>query len=288
MKKLYNEKKRFRLRSKHLFGILVSLCVMMIAVSFLTDVSPGGLRSLPGKIMVPLQNGLDRFVAALEHNGVDFRSKKTLVDENTQLKKQVVELQQANQSLTSNQQELHRLQELYKIDQSLPDYPKTGARIIAKNTGNWFTTFVINKGSADGIAVDCNVVAQGGLVGIVTEVSDHWSTVRAIIDDVSSVSAMVQKSSDLCLVSGDLKAMQNKHILLTQLKDAEGRVKVGDQVVTSDVSSKFLPGLVIGYIDSLSKDSNNLTKSGTIVPTVDFEHLREVLVITKVKEVPAP
>ncbi len=288
MKKLYDEKKRFRLCSKHLFVALVVFCLGMIATSFLTDLSLGGLRRLPGRIMIPLQNGMDRFVKALEDNGVDLRSKQTLIDENTALKKEVEELRQANQALNVGQQELHRLQTLYKLDQSLPDYPKIGARIISKNTGNWFTTFVINRGTADGIMVDCNVIAEGGLVGIVTEVGEHWATVRAIIDDVSSVSSMVQKTSDLCIISGDLKAMQNQHILLTQLKDPDGRVKVGDQVVTSDISSKFLPGLVIGYIDSLTKDSNHLTKSGTLVPTVDFDHLREVLVITKVKEVPAP
>ena len=40
----------------------------------------------------------------------------------------------------------------------------------------------------------------------------------------------------------------------------------------------------IGYISSLSTDSNNLTKSGTITPAVDFEHIEEVLVILDKKQ----
>ena len=60
---------------------------------------------------------------------------------------------------------------------------------------------------------------------------------------------------------------------------------VGDKVVTSDISSLFLPGILIGYISEISMDSNNLTKSGYITPAVDFRHLREVIVIRDQKEV---
>ena len=42
--------------------------------------------------------------------------------------------------------------------------------------------------------------------------------------------------------------------------------------------------ILIGYIASIEKNANNLTKSGTITPVVDFQHLREVLVITTLKD----
>ena len=58
---------------------------------------------------------------------------------------------------------------------------------------------------------------------------------------------------------------------------------VGDKVVTSNISEKFLPGILIGYISELGNDANNLTKSGEITPVVDFRHIQEVLVITDLK-----
>lgn len=58
----------------------------------------------------------------------------------------------------------------------------------------------------------------------------------------------------------------------------------GDKIVTSSISDKYLPGILIGYISSISEDSNNLTKSGWLTPAVDFEHLEEVLVITQLKQ----
>ena len=55
-------------------------------------------------------------------------------------------------------------------------------------------------------------------------------------------------------------------------------------VATSQISDKFVPGILVGYLNSVKKDSNKLTKSGTIIPVVDFQHINEVLVIQTTKE----
>jgi hypothetical protein len=82
---------------------------------------------------------------------------------------------------------------------------------------------------------------------------------------------------------GDLQLMSEGYISISQLKDSDDQVDFGAKVVTSQVSDKYHPGLLIGYVQNLEMDSNNLTKSGTITPAVDFEHLRSVLVITDMK-----
>ena len=156
--------------------------------------------------------------------------------------------------------------------------------MIAKDAGNWYNTFTINRGSEDGIAVDMNVISGAGLVGIVTEVGAHWATVRSIIDDSSNVSATVTSISQNCIVTGDLQMMDEGKIQFIQLTDDEDQVQEGDKVVTSSVSSKFLKGILIGYISEVETDSNNLTKQGTIIPAVDFDNIQEVLVITQLKQ----
>ena len=101
-----------------------------------------------------------------------------------------------------------------------------------------------------------------------------------IIDDNSNVSAKNLSTSDLCIVSGSLKSMnESSQIDFDDLRDKDGQAKVGDQIVTSNISDMFLEGIPIGYITDIQTDSNNLTKSGTITPAVDFEHIEEVLVI---------
>lgn len=87
-----------------------------------------------------------------------------------------------------------------KIDKAYSQYKKVGARVISKGSGNWYNTFVINKGSKDGIKVNMNVIADGGLVGIVTETGRTYAKVCSIINDSSSVSAKSSQAGDTCVV----------------------------------------------------------------------------------------
>ena len=129
-----------------------------------------------------------------------------------------------------------------------------------------------------------NVLAGSGLVGIVTEAGPNYAKVRSIIDDSSNVSAMVTSTEDNFNVSGDLLSMnEDKVITFSGLKDEDDKVAVGDAVVTSYVSDQYQQGILIGYIASIEVNSNNLTKSGTITPVVDFQHIENVLVISDVK-----
>ena len=209
-----------------------------------------------------------------------FQEKQDLIDQNEELKNTVDTLTEQNNILIQNQSELARLQELYDLDAEYSDYPKVAARIISKDPGNWYDTLMINKGSKDGIRVDNNVIAGKGLVGIVTEVGSNWATVRSIIDDSSNVSAMTVGTDDNCVVEGDLELIDEGKLSFTQLYDKEDKVTVGEQVVTSNISEKYVEGLFIGYVSDIQLDTNNLTKSGTIVTPVDFQHLKDVFVIT--------
>ena len=91
---------------------------------------------------------------------------------------------------------------------------------------------------------------------------------------------MILSTSDTCIVRGDLKLMDDGRLRFEKLANNDNDIKVGEQVVTSYVSDRFVQGLFIGYISEISQDSNNLTKNGTIVTPVDFAHLKDVLVIT--------
>ena len=159
-----------------------------------------------------------------------------------------------------------------------------GARILGRDAGNWYSAFLIDKGEEDGLAVDMNVIAGGGLVGRITSVGPNWARVTSIISDNNHVSGMTLSTEDNMTVSGDLKLMANGCITFSELVDGQDRVREGDKVFTSNISDKYLPNILIGYISSINKDSNNLTKSGEIVPAVDFEHLGEVLIITDRKQ----
>ena len=272
------------LKNKYLLAGLSIFCVLLILVSFLDSSATAPVKQVSGFIITPVQKGINGFGSWLSGLTDNFEDAETLRTENKELKEKVDTLTAENSQLIQDREELLRLRELYDLDEQYDDYEKVGARIIAKESGNWFQLFTIDKGSNDGIQKDMNVISGGGIVGIVTEVGPNWATVRSIIDDNSNVSAMVSTTSDQCIIAGDLRLIDEGSLNLVKLTDADNKVHVGDKVVTSYISEKFLPGILIGYISELNNDANNLTKSGYITPVVDFRHLQEVLVILELKE----
>ena len=244
----------------------------------------GPPEAVAGYTVIPFQKGISYVGNWLFDRSESLKELESLRTENEELKKTVDELTIRINDLTTDKYELAELRQLMSLDERYSDYPTVGARVIGKDAGNWYSTFLIDKGSNDGIKVNMNVMAGSGLVGIVTSVGPNWATVRSIIDDESNISAMVLNTSDTMIVTGDLEMYQGGNIKFTELRDEDNAVAPGDQVVTSQISNKYLPGISIGYIKEINNDSNNLTKSGYITPVVDFEHLDIVLVVTVMKQ----
>ena len=279
-----NLKKKFRfrihLKSKHLLVIMTFFCVSAIIATLASGITAAPFQEAAGMIIVPFEKSISSIGLWLTEVNKNFKDKQDLINANEELQNTIDTLTEQNNILSQNQAELTRLEELYNLDEEYADYPKVAARIISKDPGNWYDTFMINKGSKDGIRVDNNVIAGKGLVGIVTEVGSNWATVRSIIDDSSNVSAMTVGTSDTCMVEGDLELIDEGKLRFTQLYDKDDKVTVGERVVTSNISEKYVEGLFIGYVSDIELSTNNLTKTGTIVTPVDFQHLKDVFVIT--------
>ena len=266
-----------------LFGLSL-LCVCMIGITTIKGSILNPLRTAVGYVLVPIQSGVNRVGGGLYNELSSVGKLKTALAENETLKTRVDELTEENTRLRSEQFELERLRSLYELDQEYMQYHKIGARIIAKDSGSWFSVFRIDKGSDDGIKEDMNVIAGGGLVGIVTDVGANYATVRSIIDDSSRVSAFAQQSGDSCIVAGDLQLFKEGRLKLSYM-EKDDDIKDGDMIVTSNISGKFLPGILVGYATDITVDYNdNLTKSGYLIPAARFDRLQEVLVITDLKD----
>lgn len=275
---------RFTIPSKYLLFMLTCLCVVVMALSLGTDIFNKPLNTAVGYVVVPFQQGISKLGGWMHDRGEELEQVRVLLEENANLKEQVDELVVENTRLQQEKAELNRLRELYKLDSQYDDYEKVGARIISRDTGNWYSSFTIDKGEKDGLAVDMNVIADGGLVGRIMSIGPNWAKVTSIIANNSNVSCKTLSTSDQMIVTGDLESMKENLIRFRLLVDSEDAVKQGDKVVTSHISDKYLPDILVGYIYSMETDSNNLTKSGYISPAVDFEHLEEVLVILDTKE----
>lgn len=278
-----DKKPQLHVSQKFILSALTVVCFALIAVSFFTDKLTAPVQNVLSYVITPLQKGINGMGLWLTDRADYFATIDELRQQNEELKAELDNVKEKNLVLVQDQIELKNLRELYALDNKIPGYDKVAARVIGKGSGNWFSTFTIDKGSRDGILVDMNVICGNGLVGLVTDVTDNTATVRSIIDGNSNVTGMLVTSSDTCNVRGDLELMDSGYIHLEYMqKDVD--VSDGDMIVTSNISDKYIQGILIGYVKNITEDANSLTQSGYLVPAVDFERLTEVLVIMQLKK----
>lgn len=279
-----NNKKTISILPKHVFFLLFFITVAIVFVSYRFPNLVQPVRNGIESFIVPMQKGINVVGRSVSDKLDMFANLKNLQTENEELKAQVEALTLANQLISQEKYELDGLRELYELDQKYPDYEKVAARIIARESNGWYNVFTIDKGSEDGIEVNMNVMAGNGLVGIVISVRKNSATVRSIIDDSSKVSGMFLKSSDTCIVSGDLNSMMSEGRIKVTMIPLDANISESDEIVTSHISDKYQQGILIGYVTDIKIDSSNMTKTAYLTPVVDFEHLDEVLIITELKE----
>lgn len=265
--------------------ILVTAAAVLLFVSYTTGFSGGIIRSIAETVFVPMERGISLVAGNIALSAEQAATMEGLREENDALKAEVKRLTSELSGVALRKNELEELRSLLALKDTYSNYETTGAYVIGSGTSNWFSTFIIDKGREDGIEVDMNVLADEGLVGIITSVGRNHATVRSIIDDSSNVSATASDSGENLIVKGSIQTMTESGVIeLSGLNDPEGKVKPGDTIVTSRISDKYVPGLLIGYITALSEEANGLTKSGFLVPVVDFKHLNEVLVVRTMKQ----
>jgi len=276
-------KRQTRFSTRHIVIAIILVCSISMVLTWETRVSTSPIEQSITYVIIPFQKGVTYFGDWLR-NGIDFaKNIRELERLNLELTTEVNQLRYENKLLALDKLELERLRELYDLDKRYADYPKIGARVIGKDPGNWYEVFIIDKGTRDGINVNMVVMAGNGLVGRIIEVGPNYAKVRSIIDDSSSVSAKVLRTSDICTVSGDKKLGDEGFCLIEYIQNDVNLIE-GDEIVTSHLGDIYPPGILIGVVKSIEADPNKLSKSAILVPVVDFKHLEEVLVINSNKE----
>lgn len=267
---------------KYILIAISVICAILIVVSFKFQDKIEPVRSIVGGVVTPMQKGINTIGVKISDKLEYVNSVKKLTKENKKLKDKLAETNAENKLLQQDKYELENFRKLYSLDEQYAKYPKVAARVISGEPDNWYNEFIIDNGTDDGLAKNMNVMAGDGLVGRIVDANKSYSRVRSIVDDSSEVSGSFLKTSDKCIVSGNLSMMKEGKIQISGL-DRDAKVKDGYEVVTSQISSVYLPGILIGYAKNIKKDSTNITQSGYLVPAADFSSLDMVLVITKVK-----
>jgi rod shape-determining protein MreC len=255
------------------------ITVFCIAAALFTynRTKPTFVENTLGFVITPVQKFNTGAVNWFKKKADYFTGISNLQKENERLKSELDANNIELNRLAMVEKENANLTELLNVSSRYSQYDMVAANIIAKDTGNWYDNFTIDKGTKDGLAQNMVVLTGDGLVGRIRVCGYNYATVASIIDDTDAISAKSLRTDDLGYISGDLA---NKGMCKMEYIDNTTELTAGDEVITSNLSEIFPPGITIGYIKEISSDKSALTKQAIIKPAVDFKHLDSVMVIT--------
>ena len=274
---------RSRLTSRVALIVVCLLCVASLLYhywSYEDSVSPA---QIAGAVIIPFQEGLNEIGSFLFRSEEDRISLSEARDQISELRKENAELRRENGDLQDLALENERLRRLLDMKNRLSGYEMTEASVIGNDGVNMFVRFTLNKGTMDGIKVNMNVLNEQGLVGIITAVGPNYSICTAIIEEGTNVSAMTKNSRMNLIVSGDMSTAGVSEMRLSNaLLDID--FKEDSTLVTSFISDRYLPGLLIGYAEDVTPNEDGLTQSGLVRTAVDFTSIKEVLIVKTLRE----
>lgn len=189
------------------------------------------------------------------------------------LKKQNLELKQRLAALEEAKLENERIRELVDFAQA-QDLPTIGAHVIGRPTDSRQLTVMIDRGSNAGLKRGDAVIAAGGLVGQIVEITPWNSRVRLITDPESGVAALVQRTRANGIVHGSLTGGLELSFISKKTPPI-----VGDVVLTSGLGGVYPKGIVIGEVRAVSAGSSDLYPLVTLGSRVDIDRIEEVLVL---------
>lgn len=256
-------------------SLLLFLLVIILSLSLMTYQSNRThllpLKSLNNilNVFYDMKSSIRDFIAS------PFRRMLLREEENMRLKAELSDLRKEQQQWQETLHENRRLRELLALREKEQHYV-TSAQVIARGTDQWTNTFVLDKGTKDGITKDMIGMTEKGLVGKISSVSDSYSHLLLLSDIHFSVSARLQGSRAEGVVSGTgFRKCQMKYILY------EEEVKKGDIVITSGLDLFFPPGIPVGYVSRVNKKDVGMFQEIEILPFMDNAKVEVVAIIKK-------
>jgi rod shape-determining protein MreC len=251
--------------------------LVLAQTGHLSQIEGGAFRALQ-----PIQNLFSSVGQGISDVLQTARDLSDLRQRNTELTELVNQLAVENIRLKEIEADYETLSRLLAFSESESNLSRefkaveVRARVIGREPSNLLQYIVIGAGAHEGLEIGMPVVTETGLVGRIEEVFPTASRVRLITDTDSSVNALVQRTR----ATGVVKGQSGGRLTLDYLQQGEDVVSVGDIVLTSGLGGGYPRQLVIGQIVSLEQKDYELFQRAEVRPTVDFDRLEIVLVIT--------
>ncbi len=255
-----------------------SLALVVILALSITGNS-GVVTGTLGSVLAPVQGAVSAVTSTLQKTFNSFSYNKELEQAYNEAMEELATVQVRTARYDEVVAENERLRSLMENYEKYSQYDPIFARVIGKDTGNWFNNFTIDKGSANGVVENMTVMSADGVVGRVVEVGLDYAKVMAIIDGSSGVAALIERNRDNGVVRGMVDDTTGDTLLQMNYLPDINDVRTGDTVLTSGLDGVFIKGLPIGTVTQISRQSSGLMQYVVITPFADFEHIEEVILL---------
>jgi rod shape-determining protein MreC len=261
---------------------LVPLLLILLALVGFALHRAGLLQPVEGlllRISTPAQQGVSLLSGQFDELVQTARDLRDLRQRNEELEAQNASLLLENVRLREIEVEAARLRDLLNFAWANPSFEIQGAhvvgRVIAQDPSNLQRYLTLDVGREEGIARNMPVITDRGLVGRISDAGEGWSRVLLIIDPTSTVSALTQSTR----ASGSIEGQADGSLIMRAIPQ-EDTVSVGDTVFTSGLGGNFPRQILIGQIVEAERRDYDLYQTAIVQPTVDFDHLEAVLIVT--------
>ena len=260
-----------------LFAAAVIAAGLAMASAFSSATAP--LTNLAGILVSPFRSGFTAVAEWFNDKQAYYADYKALEAENAELRKRIAEMEEAVRQSEADSEENARLRSLLNLRPQRKDFDLESAHVTGHETSNWSSTLTLNRGTAHGVEIgDCVINEEHYLVGVVSEVGYNWCTVLNLIDTDTELGAMIFRTDEIGVASGDFNLMKEGRLKLSYLP-ADAQLLNGDLIVTSGVGGYYPKGLVIGAVEEVMLDDSGLTRYAVIDPMVDFAELTQVFIV---------
>ena len=264
------------------------ILIMLVVMGFMFYEQYSGanlmIKSTLSRFITPLQSFVSQATQGISDYLYRIKLRSNIEYEYNQLKAQNDELVLRSLLYEELEEENAQLRALLGEYDERAEMNPVLARVIASESGNYFSTFTINKGKKDGVDTQMAVITSAGLIGYTYEVFDSISKVITVIDDQARLAALIESSRDQGAVKGTLGSTGEPLCRMYYLS-ADSVPRPGDRVITSGVGVSFPKGLLIGYVRESTRAIEDNKHYIVVEPAADFEHIENVLVLRYYAEV---
>lgn len=265
--------------------LLVMIILLTFRMMFLTGIDQSNdflLGRVIKEIVAPLQKGITVLIKSTDDFFANFNDIRSLKQQNEELTKKIVSLEDKVYSLKEHEMENQRLLALLHYqEQKAENYELEMAKVIGRNPANWYEMIIVDKGSNQGIQQGMIVVNHEGLIGRVIGVTANTAEVLLILDRQGAVGARIFENR---LTPGVIEGTENSQLLQMIHLPHDVPIELDQTVVTSGLGGIYPKGIRIGKVVEVIPEPNGLMKKATIKPFVDFSRLEEVFIIKHVKK----